>query len=166
MLNHYYPIETEYDAVFQQLPQQALTVEKVKMHLSSIKGEQANLLLNIAAFIQNKEEDIATFKEREAYIRQERQLAEQQVATLKKYCLHELQCCHLEQLDSELLTLRIDQNHPKVQVDHIEQLPLIYIARTESYPDKIRIRSDLLQGIAVPGSQLVYEPHLRITRKK
>ena len=166
MLNHYYPIETEYNTVFQQLPQQALTFDKVKEHLSSIRGERASLLLNLAALIQNKEEDIATFKEREAYIRHERQLAEQQVAMLKKYCLYELQRCHLEQLDGELLTLQIDKNHPKVVVDRVEQLPLIYIARTESYPDKIRIRSDLLQGITVPGSQLVYEPHLRITRKK
>ena len=166
MLNHYYPIDTEYHTVFQQLPQQALTLQKVKEHLGSIKGERASLLLNIAAFIQNKEEDIATSKEREAYIREERQLAEQQVAMLKKYCLQELQRCHLEELESELLSLRIDKNHPKVVVDRVEQLPLIYIARTESYPDKIRIRSDLLQGISVPGSQLVYEPHLRITRKK
>lgn len=166
MFNHYYPIDSMYHTVFEELPQQALTFDKVEEHLSSIRGERASLLLNLAAFIQNKEEDIATYKEREAYIRQERQLAEQQVAMLKKYCLQALQRCHLEELDGKLLALHIDKNHPKVVVNRAEELPLIYIARTESYPDKIRIRSDLLQGISVPGCQLVYEPHLRITRKK
>ncbi len=165
MLTAYYPIDPRYNAVFQQLPQQAFTLETIQPHFEKL-GEKVAFLLNLAAFIQNKEHDIATLKERETYLRQERQLAEQQVTTLKKYCVTKLQESRLNYLENTLLSLHVQQNCPKVLIDNIEQLPTIYIARIEPHPDKIRIRSDLLQGIAVPGSRLVFDPYLKITAKK
>jgi len=132
----------------------------------TLEGEAGDLMekcVNVAKVCRNLESDADQIKKAEAQMAERRKAIEKRAASIRKCLLTNMDMAGVPRIESPWFCISIKNNPESVVVDDAVALPKEYMRETISYaPDKIRMKSEMQDGIVIPGAHLDKTKRLEI----
>jgi hypothetical protein len=152
-----YEIAAEYRDQAEKLADLDLPPEVVADTLESLSGDLEVKASNVIMFARNLEALAAQIKEAEAAMAARRKALENRSASLRDYCLRNMQACNISKIEGPMFRIAIRTNPASVEVFQPELVPADYMREIPATqePDKKLIAQALKEGFDVPGAKLV-----------
>lgn len=132
----------------------------------TLEGEAGDLMekgVNIAKVFRNLESFAEQIKQAEIQMAERRKVIEKRAASIKQYLLTNMDMAGITKIESPWFCISIKNNPESVVVDDAVALPKEYMRETISFaPDKIRMKSEMQDGIVIPGAHLEKTKRLEI----
>lgn len=129
--------------------------------LKELSDSMETKCINITRVFKSIEaEQEAIEKERKNMAAREKAL-KNQVERLKAYLLSNMERCDINKISCPQFVISLQKNPPSVEAYDKTQIPQEYQKITIDY-DNQKIKSDLTNGLVIPGVRLVQGNHIRI----
>lgn len=158
-----YELATNYQQVWNMVDDPDTDLAVIEDTLQSIEGAINEKAVNIVQLVRSLEADAEIIKAEEKRLTDRRRVIENRVKWFKQYIQHQMELAGLDKIKTPLLTLALQNNPPRVEIDNLTELPGEYIEQRIDYVvDKKRIKDAIQSGREVPGARLVQGKSLRI----
>jgi hypothetical protein len=129
--------------------------------LNALTDTMENKALNITRLFKDLEAHAdAIEKERKAMALRENAL-KNQVKRLKEYLLSNMERCEIKKIECPQFIISLQKNPPSVKIEDENLIPSEYDKVTVDL-DISKIKSDLQNGVVVPGASLIQKNSVRI----
>jgi len=159
-----YEISEQYQQALSELESSDLPAEVVQDTLEALKGDLEVKAKNVAAFIANRNAEIAAVKEASKKLADRAKYEEARIQRLKEYLKFNMERNEITEIRSPELVLKIAKNPPSVVIDDADLIPQDYKREIPAKyePDKSAIKKAYKDGYIVPGTHIASTTRLDI----
>lgn len=134
---------------------------------NTLEGESGDLVekgKNVAAVFRNLESDAKQIKEAEQQLAERRKAIEKRAESLRNYLKTNMEISGISKIDCPWFCVTIAKNPEAVTVDNEDEIPDEYFDEIPAtyQLNKSRLKSDMQEGVIVPGARLTRGTSLRI----
>lgn len=154
-MSNLYELAAQHRLLAENLTDLGLDEQTIADTLEAESGDLMEKGVNVAKVFRNLESFAEQIKQAEQQMADRRKAIEKRAASLKQYLLTNMNMAGITKIESPWFCISIKNNPESVVVDDAVALPKEYMRETISFaPDKIRMKSEMQDGIVIPGAHL------------
>ncbi len=162
-MSNLYELAAQHRLLAEKLTDLGLDDQTIADTLEAESGDLMEKGVNVAKVFLNLESFAEQIKQAEQQMADRRKAIEKRAASLKQYLLTNMDMAGITKIESPWFCISIKNNPESVVIDDAVALPNEYMRETISYaPDKIRMKSEMQDGIVIPGAHLDKTKRLEI----
>ena len=162
-----YNIANEYQLLLDQTfdPETGELNELALAKLDEVKADVKEKGIAIASFIKNIEAERDAIENAKKNMAEREARLDRRVSSLTSYLQSNMERCGINEISSPYFMVKLKKNPVSVDIFNESALPENYIKTKTSIThsiDKVKIKEDILNGVAIPGATLRQNVRLEI----
>ncbi len=159
-----YDLTTDYYKLQEMLSDGTIDEQVIKDTLESIDGAIEKKASSVVWVMKNLNAPIKAIDDEIERLKRKKESIKNNTDRLKDYIKYCMESAGIDEIKTDLITLRLQKNNPGVEVTSRDDVPKEYThTNIEIFIDKNKALKDLKEGIDIAGLKLKEEKkHLRI----